>query len=61
MKLIWMLVRTKKSKPTLIAQEIRYRIWNEIGLTASAGISINKFIAKVASDYNKPNGQKRLS
>ncbi|MDY2586137.1 DNA polymerase IV [Winogradskyella aquimaris] len=46
---------------TLIAKEIRQRIFNEIGLTASAGISINKFIAKVASDYNKPNGQKTVN
>ncbi|RNC88054.1 MAG: DNA polymerase IV [Winogradskyella sp.] len=46
---------------TLIAQKIRERIYNEVGLTASAGISINKFIAKVASDYNKPNGQKTVN
>ena len=46
---------------TLIAQKIRQRIYEEIGLTASAGISINKFIAKVASDYNKPNGQKTVN
>lgn len=46
---------------TLIAQEIRSRIFNELGLTASAGISINKFIAKIASDYNKPNGQKTVT
>ena len=46
---------------TLIAQKIRERIFKEIGLTASAGISINKFIAKVASDYNKPNGQKTVN
>ena len=32
-----------------------------MGITASAGISINKFIAKVASDYNKPNGQKTVN
>jgi len=53
----------KKGNPsaTLIAQEIRERIFNEVGLTASAGISINKFIAKVASDYNKPNGQKTVN
>lgn len=44
-----------------IAQEIRTRIKSELGLTASAGISINKFIAKVASDYNKPDGQKTVS
>ena len=46
---------------TLIAQKIRQRIYEEVGLTASAGISINKFIAKVASDYNKPNGQKTVN
>lgn len=46
---------------TLLAQKIRTRIYNEVGLTASAGISINKFIAKVASDYNKPNGQKTVN
>jgi DNA polymerase IV len=53
----------KKGNPsaTLIASEIRARILSEVGLTASAGISINKFIAKVASDYNKPNGQKTVS
>ncbi|MBC3845866.1 DNA polymerase IV [Winogradskyella echinorum] len=53
----------KKGHPsaTLIAQEIRTKIFNEVGLTASAGISINKFIAKVASDYNKPNGQKTVN
>ncbi len=46
---------------TLIAKEIRKRIFDELGLTASAGISINKFIAKVASDFNKPNGQKTVN
>ncbi|UOY09116.1 DNA polymerase IV [Muricauda sp. SCSIO 64092] len=53
----------KKGNPsaTLIAQEIRQRIFEKTGLTASAGISINKFIAKVASDYNKPNGQKTIN
>ena len=53
----------KKGNPsaTLIAKEIRERILKEVGLTASAGISINKFIAKVASDYNKPNGQKTVN
>ena len=55
--------QNKKGNPsaTMIAQEIRQRIFDEIGLTASAGISINKFIAKVASDYNKPNGQKTVN
>ena len=53
----------KKGNPsaTLIAREIRERIFVELGLTASAGISINKFVAKVASDYNKPNGQKTVN
>ena len=46
---------------TLIAQKIRDRIFSEVGLTASAGISINKFVAKIASDYNKPNGQKTVN
>jgi DNA polymerase-4 len=55
--------QNKKGNPsaTLIAQEIRKRIYNELGLTASAGISINKFVAKIASDYNKPNGQKTVN
>ena len=41
---------------TLLAYEIKQRILNETGLTASAGVSYNKFLAKVASDFNKPNG-----
>ena len=49
----------KKGKPsaTLIALEIRERIFRETHLTASAGVSYNKFLAKVASDVKKPNGQ----
>ena len=43
-----------------LAREIRKRIFDEIGLKASAGISVNKFLAKVASDINKPNGQKTI-
>jgi DNA polymerase-4 len=39
------------------AKQIRARIYQEIDLTASAGISCNKFLAKLASDYRKPNGQ----
>ena len=46
---------------SIIAQQIRKRIFEDTGLTASAGISINKFVAKVASDYNKPNGQKTVN
>lgn len=42
---------------TRIALEIRKRIKDELGLNASAGISYNKFLAKTASDINKPNGQ----
>ncbi|MEN8816050.1 MAG: DNA polymerase IV [Nonlabens sp.] len=45
---------------TIIAYEIRRRIYETTGITASAGISVNKFIAKTASDYNKPNGQKTI-
>lgn len=53
----------KKGNPsaTLIAREIRHKIKEKTGLNASAGISINKFIAKVASDINKPNGQKTVN
>lgn len=40
-----------------LAKEIRRAIYLETGLTASAGIAQNKMIAKVASDWNKPNGQ----
>ncbi|MEP7259465.1 MAG: DNA polymerase IV [Flavitalea sp.] len=40
-----------------IATLIRKAIAEELQLTASAGISINKFVAKIASDMNKPNGQ----
>lgn len=52
----------KKGHPSasLIAREIREKIKERTGLNASAGISINKFIAKVASDINKPNGQKTV-
>nr|WP_297307678.1 DNA polymerase IV [uncultured Flavobacterium sp.] len=46
---------------SLIAEEIRNKIYQKTGLTASAGISSNKFIAKIASDYNKPNGQKTIN
>lgn len=42
---------------TLIAKEIRDRVRAEIGITISAGIANNKFVAKIASDWNKPDGQ----
>lgn len=40
-----------------LAREIRRTIFEESGLTASAGIAPNKMLAKIASDWNKPNGQ----
>lgn len=45
---------------SVLATEIRERILESTGLNASAGISINKFVAKIASDFNKPNGQKTV-
>ncbi len=50
----------KSPSATLIAREIRQKIKAKTGLTASAGISINKFLAKTASDINKPDGQKTI-
>src|SRR5271168_1207348 len=41
---------------TRIAEQIRARICDETGLTASAGVSYNKFLAKIASDHRKPDG-----
>ena len=46
-----------KGSATLIAHEIRSRIFEKTRLPASAGIAPNKFIAKIASDWKKPNGQ----
>ncbi len=46
---------------TLMAQAIRKDIHMKHGLTASAGIAPNKFLAKVASDWHKPNGQKLIT
>lgn len=46
-----------RGSATLMAQEIRHRIFSTERITASAGVAPNKFLAKVASDWNKPNGQ----
>ncbi|MCF6768177.1 DNA polymerase IV [Thiotrichales bacterium 19S11-10] len=45
-----------KGSATWIAESIRSRIYESEKLTASAGVAPNKFLAKVASDWNKPNG-----
>ena len=45
-----------KGSATLIAQEIRARIVKTVGITASAGVAPNKFLAKIASDWHKPDG-----
>jgi len=49
--------RLHQGSASLIAQEIRQKIWRTQKLTASAGIAPNKFLAKIASDWRKPNGQ----
>ncbi len=49
-----------QSDGAAVAREIRAQIFEETGLTASAGISSNKLIAKIASDWHKPNGQKQV-
>lgn len=46
-----------RGSATWIAQAIRQTIWQELKLTASAGVAPLKFLAKIASDYHKPNGQ----
>ncbi len=46
----------QQSSAIFIAKELKRRIKEITGLTASAGVSFNKFLAKIASDYNKPDG-----
>jgi DNA polymerase-4 len=46
-----------RGSATLMAEEIRRRVREQIGITLSAGIAPNKFLAKIASDWNKPDGQ----
>jgi DNA polymerase-4 len=50
--------QNKKNEPsaTKLAKEIKKRIFQTTALTASAGVSFNKFLAKLASDFNKPDG-----
>ncbi|MFT5594773.1 MAG: DNA polymerase-4 [Oceanicoccus sp.] len=45
------------SNGQVVAQQIRQQVENELGITVSVGIAPNKFLAKVASDWRKPNGQ----
>lgn len=47
----------RNGSATRIAREIRDRVRSEVGITISAGIAPNKFLAKIASDWNKPDGQ----
>jgi DNA polymerase-4 len=47
----------ESSNAILVAEQIRQQVEAEIGITVSVGIAPNKFLAKVASDWNKPNGQ----
>ncbi|OUS31572.1 DNA polymerase IV [Gammaproteobacteria bacterium 45_16_T64] len=48
--------REYQGSATLMAQAIQAQVFKEIGITVSAGIAPNKFLAKIASDWNKPNG-----
>ncbi|WP_341529215.1 hypothetical protein WKK05_07885 [Nostoc sp. UHCC 0302] len=58
MKHTWMLLRIGKTSKyaSTIARHIKTAIFQETKLTATAGVSINKFLAKMASGQNKPNG-----
>lgn len=46
-----------RGSATLMAREIRERVKSEVGITISTGIAPNKFLAKIASDWNKPDGE----
>lgn len=48
--------KTSTKSATLIAKAIQRDVWNELHLTCSAGVSYNKFLAKIASDFKKPAG-----
>lgn len=49
------------TNPIKIAEEIKWKVMESTGLTISIGISYNKFLAKLASDWNKPNGMKIIT
>lgn len=49
-------VEEHKGSATLMARHLRRRIRDEVGITVSAGVAPNKFLAKIASDWNKPDG-----
>lgn len=49
-------VQEYQGSGTLIAENIRQRVSNEVGITISAGVAPNKFLAKIASDWQKPDG-----
>jgi len=51
-------VERYQGSATRIAQYLRYRVEKEVGITISAGVAPNKFLAKIASDWHKPNGMK---
>ena len=49
-------VQAHRGSATLMARELRERIRREVGITVSAGVAPNKFLAKIASDWEKPDG-----
>lgn len=49
-------VTDNEKSPVVIAREIQQAVYQELQLTCSAGVSYNKFLAKIASDYRKPSG-----